>query len=395
VTAFIGVSFVSAVECAYPRRPGQNRTPETSWHRRSFRIGYWGHVVVVRVVIVGASGNIGTSLLDALANEDRVDSVLGLARRLPESSYSKTEWASADVRTDDLEGHFHGADVVVHLAWAIQPSHDAAALRSTNVEGSRRVFEAVARARVPALVYASSVGTYSAGPKDRAVDESWPVDGIATSFYSRHKAEVEAMLARFEREHPGTRVVRFRPALVFKAEAATGIRRLFIGPFLPTPLLRRSLLPVVPAHERLRFQGVHSKDVGDAFRRAIVGDVSGPFNLASEPVLDGQELARMAGAKTIRVAPRVLRAGAAVTWRLHLQPSPPGWVDLAYGVPIMDSSRAKVELGWSPNTAADDALGEVLAGMRTGKGLETPPLSPRTSGHLRAKEIKTGIGEKD
>lgn len=349
----------------------------------------------MRVVIVGASGNIGTSLLGALTHEDGVDSILGLARRLPERSFPKTTWAAADVRTDDLEGHVRGADVVVHLAWAIQPSRDSAALRSTNVEGSRRVLQAVTRTRVPVLIYASSVGTYSAGPKDRAVDESWPVEGIATSFYSRHKAEVEAMLSRFEREQPGVRVVRFRPAFVFKAEAAAGIRRLFIGPFLPTPLLRRSLIPVVPAHERFRFQGVHSEDVADAFRRAIVGDASGPFNLASEPVLDGPELARMADARTIPVAPRVLRMGAALAWRLHLQPSPPGWIDLAYGVPIMDSSRAKVELGWSPEIGADDALNEVLAGMRRGKGLETPPLSPRTSGHLRAEEIRTGIGKED
>ena len=349
----------------------------------------------MRVVIVGASGNIGTSLLDALANDDAVDSILGLARRIPETSFPKTSWAAVDLRHDDLEAHVRGAAVVVHLAWAIQPSRDPAALRSTNIEGSRRVLEAVARTRVPALVYASSVGAYSAGPKDHAVDESWPVDGIATSFYSRHKAKVEAMLSRFEEEHPGARVVRFRPALVFKAEAATGIRRLFIGPFLPTSLLRRSLVPVVPSHERLRFQGVHSRDVGEAFRRAIVGDARGPFNLASDPVLDGRELARMADARAITVPPRVLRAAATLAWRLHLQPSPPGWVDLALGVPIMDSSRAREELGWKPRTGADDALGEVLTSMRSENGLDTPPLSPQTSGHLRAREIRSGIGEKD
>ena len=54
-------------------------------------------------------------------------------------------------------------------------------MERTNVEGSRRVFAAVAAAEVPALVYASSVGAYSAGPKDKRVDESWPVDGIPTS----------------------------------------------------------------------------------------------------------------------------------------------------------------------------------------------------------------------
>jgi len=309
----------------------------------------------MRVVIVGASGNIGTSLLDALAGEDGVKSILGLARRPPDSSFPKTTWAAADVRTDNLEARFRGADVVVHLAWAIQPSHDRRALRSTNVDGSSRVFKAAARARVPTLVCGSSVGTYLRGRKDRAVDETWPVDGIATSFYWRHKAEVEVMLDHFETEHRGVRVVRSRPALVFKAGAATGIRRLFIGPFLPTPLLRRSLVPLVPAHDNLRFQGVDSRDVEDAFRRAIVSDAKGLFNLAADPVLDGQELARMADARAIRIAPRLLRRGVDLTWRLHLQPSPPGWVDLAFGVPIMDSSRARAELGWSPKVGADDA----------------------------------------
>jgi UDP-glucose 4-epimerase len=363
--------------------------------RTTFRIDGQGHLSPVRVVIVGASGNIGTSLLDALADEKSVDSILGLARRPPGRSFPKTTWAVADVRSTDLGAHFRGADVVVHLAWAIQPSHDRAVVRSTNIDGSRRVLEAVAAARVPSFVYGSSVGTYSAGPKDRAVDESWPVDGIATSFYSRHKAEVEAMLSHFEAERPDVRVVRFRPALVFKSEAATGIRRLFVGPFLPTPFLRRSLVPVVPAHENLRFQGVHSRDVGDAYRRAIVSDAKGPFNLAADPVLDGPELARMADARVIRIAPTLLRVGVDLTWRLHLQPSPPGWVDLALGVPIMDSSRARAELGWRPTAGADDALRELLGGMRSGTGLDTPPLSRRTSGHLRADEITSGIGEKE
>src|SRR5205085_11277486 len=119
-------------------------------------------------------------------------------------------------------------------------------LRATNVDGSLRVFEAVADAGVPALVYASSVGAYSPGPKDRAVDESWPTDGVQSSFYARHKAEVERLLDRFERDHPGVRSVRLRPGLIFKREAASEQRRLFAGPFIPTFLLRPGLIPVVP-----------------------------------------------------------------------------------------------------------------------------------------------------
>src|SRR5207248_9473075 len=139
------------------------------------------------------------------------ESVLGMARRVPPRRWPKTEWEQADVVRDDLASRFQGADAVVHLAWAIQPSRDEATLHAVNVEGSRRVFDAVARAGVPALVYASSVGAYAPGPKDRAVDESWPTTGIATSFYSRHKAAVERILDSFEAAHPGVRVVRLRP----------------------------------------------------------------------------------------------------------------------------------------------------------------------------------------
>src|SRR3954464_4228753 len=173
----------------------------------------------MRVVVVGASGNVGTSVLHALAGDPAVDSVLGVARRLPSLSFPKTEWAAADIVSDDLVPLFTGADAVVHLAWLIQPSRRLEVTRAVNVDGSARVFRAAGRAGVGALVYASSVGGYSPGPKDRAGDEPWPRGGIGTSFYSRHKAEVERLLDRFESEFPGVRSVRLRPGLIFKREA--------------------------------------------------------------------------------------------------------------------------------------------------------------------------------
>jgi UDP-glucose 4-epimerase len=250
-----------------------------------------------RVVVVGATGNVGTSLLRVLRDEPGVDSVLGIARRLPPVEIAKTEWARADVTTDDLVPLFRGADVVVHLAWAIQPSRNPNELRTINVLGSDRVFRAVAEARVPALIYASSVGAYSPGPKDKPVDERWPTEGTPTSFYARHKTEVERRLDIFEREQPTTRVVRLRPGLVFKREAAAEIRRLFLGPLLPSPLLRPERIPFVPDVAGLRFQAVHSHDVGEAYRLAVTGDVSGPFNIAGEPTLDPQRLAKPAEAR--------------------------------------------------------------------------------------------------
>jgi len=177
---------------------------------------------VTRVVVVGATGNVGTSVVRALGGDAAVDEIVGVARRPPAAQAPKTTWVAADVEHSDLAAIFRGADCVVHLAWRIQPSYDVSSLRRTNVDGSARVFAAVAAAGAPSLVYASSVGAYSPGPKDRAVDESWPTDGTRTSFYARHKAEVERLLDRFESEHPDVRVVRMRPALIFK--------RVVVGP---------------------------------------------------------------------------------------------------------------------------------------------------------------------
>src|SRR3954447_16505740 len=240
----------------------------------------------MRVVVVGATGNVGSSLVRVLSADDRIESVLGIARRRPELQLPKTAWATADITRDDLAPLFEGADVVVHLAWLIQPSRDGAQLRRVNVDGSARVFEATGKAGVGSLVYASSVGAYSPGPKDRAVDESWPTEGIESSFYARHKAEVERLLDACEAANPGTRVVRLRPGLIFKAEAAEEIRRYFIGPLVPNPLIRRGLIPIVPRVARLRFQAVHSDDVGQAYRLAVADDdARGAFNIAAEPVL--------------------------------------------------------------------------------------------------------------
>jgi nucleoside-diphosphate-sugar epimerase len=349
----------------------------------------------MRVVVVGATGNVGTSVLEALVDEPGVDSVLGLARRLPKLELPKVEWARAHVARDDLVPHFRGAECVVHLAWKIQPSRDGAALRATNVHGSMRVFLAAAEARVPALVYASSVGAYSPGPKDRRVAEDWPTGGIQSSFYSRHKAEVERILDRFEAEQPKTRVVRLRPGLIFKREAATGVRRLFAGPFLPSPLLHPRLLPLVPDLPRLRFQAVHSKDVGDAYRLAVVGDARGAFNVAAEPELDPPELARILDARRVRVPESVARAATSLSWRLRLQPTPPGWLDLALNVPLLDVTRAREELGWEPRHRADEALLELLEGIREGAGAPTPPLDPATSGPARVREVAGGLGARD
>lgn len=350
---------------------------------------------VMRVVVVGATGNLGTSVLRSLSADEDISSVLGVARRLPGLRLPKVEWASADVTTGELAPLFEGADAVVLLSWLIQPSRDLNKLWRVNVDGSLRAAWAVREAGVPALLYASSVGTYSPGPKDRAVDESWPAGGVSTSHYARQKAEVERRLDFFERQSPEVRVVRMRPGLVFKREAASGVRRLFAGPLLPRTLARPEFINLIPDIKGLKSQIVHSYDVGEAFRLAIKSEVHGAFNLATEPVLDAKEIARILGARTVPVPVRLVRSGVELSWGLRLQPTPPGWLDLALNVPVMDTTRARRELGWHPQYGAGGTLVNMLEGLRDGAGLDTPVLSPKTGGPLRRRELLTGVGRRE
>ena len=161
-----------------------------------------------------------------------------------------------------------------------------------------------------------------------------PTHGVTTSAYSRDKAYQERLLDLFERDHPGVRVVRLRPALTFKRVAASEIRRLFLGPLVPGSLARADAIPVVPKVKRLRTQAVHADDVGQAYRLAVVGDARGPFNLAAEPVLDADTLAGLLHARPVRVP----------------------------------------------------------AGLREGAGADTPPLDPQAGGPLRLGEFRTGVG---
>lgn len=347
----------------------------------------------MHVVVTGASGNVGSQVLPHLLREPAVTQVSGLCRRPPArqpAEFANVSWVSVDLDSTAAPGLlrevFTGADAVVHLAWRIQPSHDLDLMRRVNVDGSRLVAQAVVDAGVPALVYASSVGAYSPAPKDRRSDESWPTGGVGTSAYSRHKAAVERILDEVERDAPRLRVVRLRPGLIFQRQAASEIARYFLGPFVPASLVRRGLVPVVPAIDRLRFQAVHASDVGAAYAAAVVRDVRGAFNIAAEPVLDPTRLAELLGARLVPVPVRVLRGLLETTWRLRIQPTHPGWLDLALAAPVMDTNRARAELGWAPTRSSEDALLDLLAGMPGGAGGPTPVLAPYPSAPRRVAD---------
>jgi len=319
-----------------------------------------------------------------------------MARRLPDRNaepYRDAEWAPVDLAADDsadvsvvdqLAQHFRGADAVVHLAWLLQPNRERDLLRRTNVDGTRRVAEAVVRAGVPHLVVSSSVGVYSPVDDDIPRREDWGTDGIPTSHYSVDKVAQQRVLDDLEARHPEVTVARLRPALIFQADAAQSVVRYFLGPLVPTQLLRHGRLPALLLPAGLRLQAVHADDVADAFRRVIVERARGAFNVAADDVLRGTDLARIVGhGRLVELPPAAVRAALTAAYDARVVRADPGWLDLAMTVPVLDTSRIRSELSWMPRRTTAEAVEDLLGGVAVGQGLGSAPLrpaSPRPAG---------------
>lgn len=345
----------------------------------------------MRVLVTGATGNVGVSLLRRLSGEPSIRTIVGVATRPPgDWQEPGVEWHARDLASDRLDGLLEGVDAVVHLAWQLQPTRDVRDLHRTNIIGTQRLLAAAGRARVSAIVAASSVGAYSPAPRTQPpVTEAWPTHGTPTSAYARQKAYVERLLDVHERDHPGARVVRMRTAVVLDPEAASQQRRFFLGSLVPDRVVRSAAVPLIP--DVLRLQVVHARDAADAYCRALLRDVRGAFNVAAAPVLTNERLASILDARPVSIPERALRVAVRASWRLRLIPVDVGWLDMGLSVPLMDTGRARDHLGWEPGIDAEVALRAAMAAIRAGKGGPTPTLEPDAE-RSRLPEIATRQG---
>ncbi|GAB7046343.1 NAD-dependent epimerase/dehydratase family protein [Catenuloplanes indicus JCM 9534] len=304
----------------------------------------------MRIVVTGASGNIGSAVVEWLTARPEIRHVTGIARRVPADRHG-IDWRAVDVGTPGaagaLTGAFTGADAVVHLAWHIVAGHDRAAQARTNLDGSRAVLTALRRARVPHLVHLSSAAVYSRGDGGTRVTEDWPRRGVPGSTYSQDKVAVEDLLDRHERDHPQLRVARVRPLAVVQPAAARDLARLALGRSAPlAPLVGR--LPVLPLPRATITQVSAAQDVADLVGRILLARATGAFNVTDEPAMRAPVLARLMGGRHVPISRGTLRRLLGVAWRLRLQPLDPSWADLLIDSPLLDCTRARTELGWQP-----------------------------------------------
>lgn len=330
-----------------------------------------------RVVVTGASGDVGTALLRRVPADW---SVTGLARRIPSGPpYQRIDWRACDlgsaaapaVLADTLDHRGRGDPSSLGDQPADRRAADGPHQRAGHPSGAGRG----RRRRVPHLVCLSSVAAYRPPTRWREVTEDWPCDGVPGSAYSQGKARLERLLDEFTADHPEIAVARLRPCAVMSREAGGQFARWLLSPLFPESLLGRRWCPL-PFWRQLRAQLLHADDVADALLRVVRHRASGPFNLAAGPTLNTDDLAAAVGGWRLPVPRAAVVAGARLGWRASVQPVHPGWLRLADRAALANTLRARDELDWRPAHSSTAALADLITGMRLSLGAGSPPLAP-------------------
>ena len=327
------------------------------------------------VAVTGPTGDLGIALVDALEKSRRVKKIVGMARRPfdpADQGWKKTEYRQGDVQDKkSVAEAVKGADVVVHLAFAILSASEAT--RAINIDGSRNVFEAAVETGSERICYASSVAAY--GFHDDNPDwltETVEPRGTREHFYSQQKAEVETVLAHTLLRTSRTHAWVFRPCIVAGPKAQTLLEEIpyfRMSEALPDPV--RGLLgqmpvlkPVIP-DPGTPFQLVHEDDVASAFVAGALGKGSpGPYNLAGNGKLQMSDLADALGWYSVPLPQSAVTTSADLIARLPNLPAIVAWIHSIRKPVLMKTDRARTELGWKPEYTSRATLKSLVAAYR-------------------------------
>ena len=342
------------------------------------------------VAVTGASGNLGTALLRRLtAPGAGVAEVRGLARRQPPdvAPYSGVRWHLADLGDPDSEAalaeFLDGVDAVVHLAWALQPGRQPDQLRRVNVEGTRRVVRAAGAAGVRHVVHMSSIGAYAAGAVGPA---GRPRTGRPPASRARSTAGTSprpsGWCARSPADHPDMTLTVVRPTLVLQPDAGSEIGRYFLGPLLfgarPAAARRGGPAAAAAAARRARSRSCTPTTSPTPLVRILDRRAPGPFNLAAEPLMDADALARALGHAAGPGARRsAARPALQAAFTAHLVPDRAGLARHRHpGAGAGHHPRPDRLLDWAPVHRGDEVLREFVAALGRGEGAPGPLLRP-------------------
>jgi nucleoside-diphosphate-sugar epimerase len=280
---------------------------------------------VTAVVLTGAGDELGRRVrhrIEADPDVDRVisfDSVAGLDRHA-------------------LKSALDGADCLVHLEGP--PSETAA------------VLDAAAPAGVSHVVMLSTAAVYGAWANNALpLTEDAPLRPNPGFDFAVNAAERERLAGDWQAAHPGTTVAVLRPAVPV-AENECG--------YLARALASASAVRPMGDGGDAAAQYIHLDDLAAAVDLARRRRLDGPYNVAPDGWLDGDEVRALAGRPRLRLPRRLARRVTALRWRLRLASAPPAIVPYTVHPWVVANDRMKAA-GWQPTHGNDEAY---VAGHR-------------------------------
>jgi UDP-glucose 4-epimerase len=290
-----------------------------------------------RCVVLGAAGFIGKNLCDGLQSLGA--RLVGVGRS-PDNPCNANEWHCLGLEaTDSLEELLQPEDIVFHLASSTTPGSQVTPDIdiTTNVSPAVRLFEACSRKRIARVIFLSSGGTVYGPNVQLPTPEDAPTNPI--SWYGVQKLTIEKYLAVYHRLHAldfitlrvanpfGPHQVKTQQGLV-----ASVIRHALTDtpvPIFGDGLVTRDYIYVADVVEAVLHAAVTAES--EAPRIYNVGTGVG------RSVLDVISAVQAVHGRPLRVTRLPSRA-----------------IDVPAS--ILDISRARKHLGWSPKTDWEQAI---------------------------------------
>jgi len=304
----------------------------------------------MRYLITGGSGYIGSRLVESLAERDETERILIADVRPPRSFRPKTEWAELDVRDAAAARELlarERPDVLVHLAFVLNPIKDEQLMYDIDVNGTHNVLEAASHAGVEHVLVTSSTTAYGAFPDNPVpITEEWPVRGVAAFEYARDKTESDRLCQLWAATHPERVMTIVRPCIVFGPNVDNYLVRLWTKqPFA---------VDIGTIDRDVQF--VHEDDVVEAITALLLGRHAGAYNVAADGLMTNRECAELTGTPIRKMPLKVYRGLARAMWKLRQAEAPPGAIEFALHSWILSNEKLKQATGWRPRYSSRETF---------------------------------------
>ncbi len=302
------------------------------------------------VAVTGAAGYIGTRLLHLLESQDSISKIVSIDQKIPSGKFQKVETYRMDINQKlDQIFKIHEVDVVVHLAFIVDPVHDEDLMYRVNVGGTRNVFEACEKTGVKRILMASSgtaYGAHAANPQ--FLKEEDPLRGNEDYPYARDKVLMERLCSEYQSKHPECDVIVFRPCIVMGPHVKNFIARY---------MQKRVVFSVRGYDPQMQF--VHEDDIAEIFYHFVLQGRRGAYNAAPDGVVRLSLAAQKFRRRLLGLPPAVIYPLTEAAWRIRcksLTEAPAGLLDFIRYPWLIENSKLKKEIGFSYHYTTEQAL---------------------------------------